>query len=127
MDAIQNSVSTDKLMKRFVFLCFAFVVGMLFFVVKWNLNFTETGFIDNTKFFDVKGVFYEYEEIEEIYYKENRVNDFGETLDYPSYVIVLKDGKEIDLFDYEDTAVSEEKLIPILEGKGIRIKRGDEK
>lgn len=123
MDAIQNSVNTDKRMNRFVFVCFAFSVALMFLVVKWNLNFTETGFIDNTKFFDVKGVFYEYEDVEEVYYKSERVNDFGETLNFPSYVIVLKNGKEFDLYDFEDIEQTEEKLIPILKEKGIKIKK----
>ncbi len=123
MDAIQNSAKSDRLMKRFVFICFALSVAMMFLVVKWNLNFTDTGFIDNTKFFDVKGVFYEYDDIKEVYYKAERTNDFGDTLEYPSYVIVLKNGKEFDLYDFEDIEQTEEKLIPILSKKGITIKK----
>ena len=49
------------------------------------------------------------------------VNGLGERLDNPSYVIVMKDGREIDLYEFEDTEICEEKIIGYLRDKGVEI------
>lgn len=121
MDSIQNGGKSDRTMKRFtVLLCVIGLIGSVL-LAKWNLNFLPDGFVDNTKFFSLKGQYYSYSEVEKVYYKPDRVNDFNETLDFPSYVLVFKNGCEIDFYEYADIADYENELLEHLRKKGIKI------
>ena len=120
-DQIQNGTGSDKLMKGFLtVLIICSLIGCVLFA-KWNINFGEYGFTDNSEFFSVSGEYYSYDEIDRIYYKEDRVNDFGDKLDFPSYVIVLKGGMEIDLYEHGEIEDYEDPLLEKLEEKGVRI------
>ena len=90
-------------------------------LAKWNINFLPDGFVDNSRFFSFKGEYYSYNEIERVYYKPDRVNDFGDTLDFPSYVIEIKNGKEIDLYEHGEISDYEKELIDFLNEKGVKI------
>lgn len=120
-DYVQNGRGADRFMKGFTAVLVALSLLCCLFLVKWNLNFQSEGFYDNTKFFALRGAYYDYKEIDYVYYKSGRVNDLGDRLDYPSYVMVLKDGREIDFYDYDEIQQYEEKLISFLHRKGIRI------
>lgn len=121
MDYIQNGGSADKLMKRFLTVIIVIgVVGCVFFA-KWNLNFLDNGFIDNSKFFSLQGEYYDYSDIERVYYKADRTNDFNETIEFPSYVLVLKNGIEIDLYEHGEISDYEKVLINYFVEKGIKI------
>lgn len=120
-DQIQNGTGSDKLMKGFLtVLIICSLIGCVLFA-KWNINFGEYGFTDNSKFFSVSGEYHSYEDVDRIYYKSDRVNDFGDTLDFPSYVIVLKSGQEIDLYEYGEIEEYEDTLLEQLKEKGVRI------
>lgn len=121
MDSIQNGGGSDKLMKGFVVVLF--VVGIIGcpLLARWNLNFLSDGFIDNSNFFSLQGDYYSYNEIERVYYKPDRVNDFGETLNFPSYVLELKNGKEIDLYEHGEISDYENKLIGFFYEKGVKV------
>ena len=90
---------------------------------RFGVNFLEDGFVDNTKFFSVSGQYYQYDDIERVYYMPNRVNGFGETIEYPSYVIVLKDGREIDLYEYDEIEKYEGPLLGHLKKKGVSVEK----
>lgn len=121
MDYIQNGGSADRLMKGFlVVIAIISIVGCVL-LARWNLNFLSDGFIDNSKILSLQGDYYDYSEIECVYYKPYRVNYFDETLDFPSYVLVLKNGTEIDFYDYDDISNYETELLDYLRDKGIRI------
>lgn len=120
-DTIQNGVKADRTMRGFIrFIVLIGFIGCLL-LSKWNLNFYEDGFKDNTKFLSFKGEYYSYTDIDKVYYMPNRVNAFGDTLEYPSYVLVLKDGREIDFFDYDEIEKYGEELIDFLRTKGVKI------
>ncbi len=120
-DQIQNGTGSDKLMKGFLtVLIICSLVGCILFT-KWNINFGEYGFTDNSKFFSVSGEYHSYEDVDRIYYKADRVNDFGDTLDFPSYVIVLKNGQEIDLYEHGEIEEYEETLLEQLKEKGVLV------
>ncbi len=121
LDSIQNSVGSDKIMKGFIGFVFFVSVISLALLSRWNVNFLSDGFIDNTKFFSIKGQYYTYEEIEEVYYLPNRENDFGDILDFPSYVIKMTNGKEIDLYEYAEIEDYEDSLLPYLREKGVTV------
>lgn len=126
-DRIQNGKSDDKLIKGLLTIIVIAAIAGSVLLAKWNLNFKENGFIDNSKFLSVKGITHSYSEIEKVYYLPNRVNGFGETIEYPSYVIRLKDGREIDLYELEEIEYYEDKLIPYLKEKGVFIDDSERK
>lgn len=121
MDYIQNGGGADRLMKGVLVACVTVGIVGCAILAKWNLNFLADGFVDNSKFLSVQGAYYPYSEVERVYYKPNRVNSFNETLDFPSYVIVLKDGAEIDLYDHGDISDYEQTLLKYLKEKGVKI------
>lgn len=125
LDSIQNGAGTDKIMKGFF--GFVFFVSVIFLALfsRWNVNFLPDGFVDNTKFFSIKGQYYTYEEIEEVYYLPNRENDFGYILDFPSYVIKMTNGKEIDLYEIAEIEDYEDTLVSYLREKGVTVKTSE--
>lgn len=120
-DQVNNGKGADKLIKwmlRIIVVCS--LVGILLFT-RWGIKFLDDGFVDNTKFFSLNGPYYEYEELDYVYYLPNRVNGFGETIGFPSYVLVFQDGREIDLYEYDDIEFYEKPLLAILEENGVRV------
>ncbi len=116
LSSMQNGKGADRFMKVFTYIIFCICIVMSVLLCKWNIKFTETGVIDNSKFFSLRGQYYAYEEIDRIYYLPERTNDFGEVLEFPSYVMAV-DGKEIDFYDFADTEDYETELFPFLEDK----------
>lgn len=125
VDSIQNGNGSDRLMKGFTIftLVLGFVACVLF--TSWNLKFMPDEFVDNSKFFSLRGEHYSYEEIERVYYRPDRVNGFGEVLDYPSYVLELKNGKEIDLYEHGDISDYEGELLDFFREKGVKVDDAD--
>lgn len=122
MDSIQNGPGADKFMKGFtVLLIIASLVAFVLFS-KYNVNFREDGFVDNSKFLSVRGTFHSYDDIEYLYYKPDRVGESGDVLDFPSYVMVLRDKTEIDFYEFEDISRYGNTLIGYLRDTGIEIR-----
>ncbi len=121
MDYIVNSPGSDRIMKVFTTICFICATIFIVLSVKCNLKFEQKGFIDNREFFSSQGIYYDYSEVKKVYYSAKQKNGFGDEIDAPTYIIVLDTGKEITLYEYEDAAVSEAELIPLLKEKGIKI------
>ena len=125
VDQIANGKGADKLMRGLLSMIVIASAVFLILFAKWNVRFEEEGIVDNSPFLSISGVFYDYNEIDRVYYKPNRVNDFGETLDSPSYVIVLSNDKEIDLYQLEDIEKYEDQLLPFLQTKGVTVEPRD--
>ena len=113
LDYMQNGGGADRLMKGFFRV--VFVLGIIFCILmaKWNFNFLPDGFVDNSKFFSLKGEYYAYTQIDKIYYNEEQ----------PSYVILLKNGEEVDLYDLGDVEDYEGSLLETLRQKGVKIEK----
>ncbi len=120
LSSMQNGKGADRFMKALTYIIFCVCVLMSVLLCKWNINFTESGVIDNTKFLSMRGEYFTYEEIERVYYLPERTNDFGDVLDFPSYVMVVG-GKEIDFYDFADIADYEQVLLALLESKGVKV------
>ena len=107
------------------FLLTILTAGMIGCVLlaKWNINFLADGFVDNSKFLSVRGNYYAYEEIQRIYYRPDRVNGLGETIPYDSYVVQMKNGEEIDLYELSEISDYDPVLLDYLQDKGIPIQR----
>ncbi len=123
IDSIVNSKGADGIMHVFLYLIIAASIVFCILLTKWNLNFKEDGFIDNSRFLSVSGTYYEYSDVEKVYYKKDRKNDFGATLDFPSYVLVLKDGREIDFYELDEIKNYEKTLLSLFERNGIKIEK----
>jgi len=120
-DQVINGKGADKLIKgMLVILVICSLVGTLLFA-RFGVKFMDDGFVDNTHFFSVSGQYYPYEVIDHVYYLPSRVNGFGETLENPSYVIVLKAGREIDLYQYDEIENYEGALLDHLKEHGVPI------
>ena len=122
MEGIRNLNSDHKVMRGFLTILIVASLALTVLMANWNLNFLQDGFMDNTKFLSLQGEYHSYSEIEYVYYKPNRVNGHGETLEYPSYVIVLKDGQEIDLYEHGEISDYSEQLLDFFREKGIEIR-----
>ncbi len=122
LSSMQNSRGADRFMKGFAYVIFCVSIVMSVLLCKWNINFTENGFIDNTAFLSLSGDYYTYEEIERVYYVSERTNEFGDVLEFPSYVMAV-DGKEIDFYEFADITDYEERLLSFLQEKGVKIER----
>ena len=99
------------------------LADFLLLISKWNINFTKNGFIDNSNFFSVIGDAYSYRDVEKVYYKPSRINDFGDKLDFPSYVMVLKNGKEIDFYELDELERYEYELLKFLQKNGVKVEK----
>lgn len=122
LDSVQNGGGSDRIMKGFLrFLVIVGIAGCIL-LSKWNVNFKEDGFVDNTKFFSLRGEYIEYSEIQRVYYRPDRVNDFGETLPFPSYVIALRNGEEIDLYEFDEIPNYDD-LLEYLQTKGVNVEK----
>ncbi|MBQ3542833.1 MAG: hypothetical protein IJA45_06895 [Oscillospiraceae bacterium] len=122
IESIQNVDKINNVMKGFLAVIVAACVALCLLLANWNLKFLQDGFVDNSKFLSLHGEYCGYDEVAYIYYKPDRVNGYGETLEYPSYVIVLRDGREIDLYEHGDIADYSGELLDILREKGIEVK-----
>ena len=122
-DQVNNGKGADKFIKgMLVVLVVCSLVGTVLFT-RYGVKFLEDGFVDNTKFFSARGEYYLYEEVERIYYMPSRINGFSEKLENPSYVIVLKDGREIDLYQYDEVENYEGKLLEHLKEHGVLVEK----
>ena len=121
LDTVQNTNKELRLMRwLFTVIAALSIVGTIL-MSRWGIVFRDDGFVDNTDFFSLSGEYHDYAEIDRVYYKPDRINGLGETIPFPSYVIVLDDGTEIDMYEYDDTESYAPKLIDFLESKGVRI------
>ena len=122
-DQVNNGKGADKLIKGLLHVIVVCSLAGTVLFAGWGIRFREDSFVDNADFFSLVGTRHEYADIERVYYRPDRVNGFGETLDYPSYVLVLKDGREIDLYEYDDVENYEGMLLDHLIEKGGPVER----
>lgn len=123
LDHIANGAKSDRIMRFFLsVIVICSLIGCVLFSNQ-DIKFSKDGFTDNSELFILAGKYYEYSEIERIYYLPDRVNGFGETLNFPSYVMVLKDGREIDFYEYDEIENYETKLFDFLQQQGVNIQK----
>ncbi len=109
--------ATHKFMKGLAAIVFLGCLVYLFFEAHRNLKLTEDGILDNTRFWGIKGSFYTYDEVEKVY----RIKG-DEAKGYVSpYVLRLKGGREIELYEFG----AGEKFFEVLRDKGVLVEKGD--
>jgi hypothetical protein len=124
LDAMSNGPGTDRFMQVFFRIVLIGSVGMVLFLAKSNIRFYEQGFMAQPAFLAMAGEYYPYQQVDHIAYQATRVNGFGDTLDSPSYVIYLRDGQQIDLFDYDSVENTKKHILPILRQADVAVVEG---
>lgn len=124
-DAILNSSSEEKFMRGFTRVLVS--LGLIFTVLLANthISFKHNGIVDKSSPFSLRGTFYPYSEVNSLWRIEGRYNGFGEWLDAPSYVIVFKNEKKLDLYQYLEYSDMERHILPILTQKGFEVRKAD--
>jgi len=118
-DSMMFSRGAQRFMKGFLYLVYIGCALGLLLYVNSNVAFGEAGFTDNRGVFSVQSEYRPYDYIDHIYYKPERVNGYGDTIPKDSYVLVLRDGSEIDLFGLCEMRFAVEEVLPLLEGAGV--------
>lgn len=70
---------------------------------------------DAARFPWLNPVTYAYEDIEQVYYVEGRINAYGDLVDRGSYVLVFADGSAIDLDGSVTIEQTENQILPLLD------------
>ncbi len=105
----------------FANICFglSFIIALCFVI--W-LPFISVRFYDDyllynegEAFLSFKTERLQYEQLKDIYYVEGRYNIYGDYIDRGSYIIVFKDGKELDLDGFSSIQDTEKNILPIFD------------
>ena len=120
-DSMMFSRGVQRFMKGFLYVMYISCFFGLLLYVNSNIAFSEAGFTDSRGMFSAQSEYHPYTDIDRIYYRPDRVNGFGDTIPFDSYVLVLRDGKEIDLYELCETSYAVEKVLPLLEDKGVSV------
>lgn len=99
---LASSKKTDRFMRGFfnVILCLSILVTAL--MANTGIVVTEQGVIDRGGYFALRGTLYPWEDIDSIWLIEGRENGLGKWVDAESYVILLKNGDKIDMYEYTE-------------------------
>ena len=116
LDSATNSRSTRRFMKVLAGIIIAGSLVFLALTAHQNIKLTDTGLYDNSAFWSIRGDYYAYDEIEKVYWRESTPG--GENPGTPSYVILLKSGRELDPYWIE---TRDEKFLAALKAKGVQI------
>ena len=118
MDHVVNGAGADKFMKVILGMIVSASIVACVLLPMQNLKFTSGGFWDNSQLFSLQGTHYSYAEIERVYFKPEDQKQF-----FASYVIVLSSGKEINLFDLDDSLSYEAELTSLMKEHGILVEK----
>ncbi len=116
-DELENSSATNTVCHVLFGLT---TVACLFFTVLFTLavpRFYADRMVwdDAAKFPFLNSTTYAYEDIEQVYYIEGRINDFDELVERGSYVLVFEDGTAVDLDGSLSAEQTEEHVLPLLD------------
>lgn len=115
-DELENSATTN----RVCYVLFGLTAAVcLYFNVVFTLcvpRFYADRMIydDAARFPLLNPVIYAYEDLEQVYYIEGRVNVFGDLVERGSYVLVFTDGSVIDLDGSISVEQTEKRVLPLL-------------
>lgn len=120
-DSARTGAGEVKFMKGFLYFLFLASLVLMFLFCKWNIKFEQEGFVDNARFFSLESTYHSYEEVEKVFYKPNRVNGLGNVIEYPSYVMELKDGTQLDFYELAEMDSRQDEVLAFLSTKGIPV------
>ena len=118
MDHVVNGAGADKFMRVILGMIVSASIVACVLLPMQNLKFTGGGLWDNSQLFSLQGTHYSYAEIERVYFKPEDQKQYS-----ASYVIVLSSGREINLFDLDDSLSYEEELTSLMKEHGIKVEK----
>ena len=118
MDHVVNGAGADKFMRVILGMIVSASIVACVLLPMQDLKFTSGGFWDNSQLFSLQGTHYSYAEIERVYFKPEDQKQYS-----ASYVIVLSSGREINLFDLDDSLSYEEELTSLMKEHGIKVEK----
>ena len=125
LDQVENTPKIQYIMSKL----FQFIIalGLVFSILlaNTNISFYEGYFKDNLELLHLKGEMLEYTDVECVYRAEGFINGFEKIVNYPTYIILIKEGHQIDLSYYMDYVEIEKHIIPIFEKNNIDIRKID--
>jgi len=125
LDEIENGSNVINIMTKL----FQFIIalGIIFSILTANTNisFYEENFKINLDFLNLKGESIQYQSVYCVYRANGLKNDFGKVVNNPTYVIVLNDGRQINLYYYMEYDEIKENIIPIFKKYNIEIREID--
>ena len=125
LDEIENSGKIERVMSKIFQFIIASSLVFSILIANTNIAFYEEYFKDNLDLLSIKGTSYNYQEVYCVYKADGITNDFGQVVNNPTYVILLKGGEQINLYydvEFED---AKNNIIPIFEKHNIEIREID--
>lgn len=113
-EALTVTDGTRKFIKVMLNIILVLSISMTVLIANCGVAVTERGVVDKSGFFDLRGRIYEWDSINSVWLIEGRINGLDEWLDSPSYVLLLKDGTTLDLYQYTEQEDAEIKVAPTL-------------
>lgn len=124
-DAAANGPFTDKLAGGAFFASLGFTIAVFALICFPAIRVYENRLDASSEGNVVNRETYMFEDIGEICHISARYNDYGERIERPSYVLIMKDGRQLDLDAGVTDEQAEEKLFPLLEKYAIPVKELD--
>ena len=123
MQAIATSKAAEIFAKTVFALALAFSIFGSVMILGSFVRFDAETFSYNQSdsLICIDPVTYRYADISGVYYIEARYNVYGDRIERPSYVILLRDGGSLDLDGCTSVKVSEMTVIPFLKEKGFTV------
>lgn len=125
LDEIENGGKVEQMMsKLFQFIIAASLVFAVL-IANTNIAFYDEYFKDNLDLLTITGTTHSYNDVYCVYKADGIKNDFGQIVNNPTYVIVMKDRTKINLYYYVEFEDIKENIIPIFEKNNIQIREID--
>lgn len=125
LDEIENSEKVEATMSKLFQFTIAFGIVFSLLAANTNIALYEGKFNNNLEFLSIKGEDISYTDVECVYKAGGIVNDLGYVVNNPTYVIVLKDGRQINLYYYMEFEDIKKNIVPIFEKNNIEIREID--
>lgn len=113
-EALTVTDGTRKFIKVMLNIILVLSISMTVLIANCGVAVTERGVVDKSGFFELRGQIYEWDSIDSVWLIEGRINGLDEWLDSHSYVLLLKDGTTLDLYQYTEQEDAEKKVAPTL-------------
>lgn len=125
LDEIENGGKVERVMSKiFQFIIAASLVFSVL-IANTKIAFYEEYFKDNLDLLSIKGTSYNYHDVHCVYKASGITNDFGQVVNNPTYVIVIKGGEQINLYYNVEFEDAKNNIIPMFEKSGIEIREID--
>lgn len=124
-DRAASGALTERLSRGGFIICFALAIIIFPMMFLPALRIYEDRLDASSKSSVFTRETYRFEDIGEICHISARYNDYGDRIERPSYVLVMKDGRQLDLDSGTSDKQAEEELFPLLEKYAIPVRMLD--